>query len=78
MLLLALKECKPSVSRAQYQTYLDMKKKFDAEQGQNLNLNDLTDDGPVASGVAPSAGGAAARPVFNDEQDDEDLDNIYG
>eukprot|EP00475_Leptophrys_vorax_P017123 TRINITY_DN2366_c0_g1_i1.p1 TRINITY_DN2366_c0_g1~~TRINITY_DN2366_c0_g1_i1.p1 ORF type:complete len:855 (-),score=306.50 TRINITY_DN2366_c0_g1_i1:104-2608(-) len=79
MLMLALREVKPSVTRAQYQTYLDMKKKFDAEQGQNLNLNDLQDDAaPVAGGAAAPAAGAAAPRNFADEEDDEDLDNIYG
>jgi transitional endoplasmic reticulum ATPase len=78
MLLLSLKECKPSVSRAQYQTYLDMKKKFDAEQGQNLNLQDLQDDiAPAAGNAAAPAAGAAPR-NFADEEEDEDLDNIYG
>lgn len=75
MLLLALKETKPSVTRAQYQTYLDMKKKFDAEQGQNINI---VDDSPALgseSAVAP-----ASQPArnFADEEDDEDLNNIYG
>jgi len=82
MLMLALREVKPSVSRAQYQTYLDMKKKFDAEQGQNLNLNDLTDDAAPVSGslsAAPAAqGGGAAPRNFADPDEDEDLDNIYG
>jgi transitional endoplasmic reticulum ATPase len=82
MLLLALKEVKPSVTRAQYQTYLDMKKKFDAEQGQNLNLNELQDEAtPAARGQEVGSVGAAqsaGRRFADEEEDDEDLNNIYG
>jgi transitional endoplasmic reticulum ATPase len=78
MLLLALKEVKPSVSRSQYQTYLDMKKKFDAEQGQNINIRDLDGDAPMASTASAVADSSSAPRNFAAEEEDEDLDNIYG
>lgn len=71
MLLSAVKESKPSVTRSQYQSYLDMKKKFDSEAAGDVGFEDYGAENPSNS----------ARDFAidqDDESDDEELDNIYG
>ena len=57
MLLQALRESKKSVSAANYQKYLDMKKTFDEEQAALANLDDDMDAEAETSGAAAASSG---------------------
>jgi len=75
MMLQALKDSKKSVSTAQYQKYLDMKKTFDEDQAVVANFDD---EELEPSGTAPQASSSAAPRNFADAEDDLALDSIYG
>lgn len=78
MMLQALKESKKSVSAAQYQKYLDMKKVFDEEQAALANFDDTDLDSGAGPAAAASGSGAAAPRNFAQDEDDGALDDIYG
>jgi transitional endoplasmic reticulum ATPase len=75
MLMFALKESKPSVTRSQYQQYLDMKKKFDSEKVGDVGFDDLDEQAAPSGGAS---GNASARNFADEADEDEELDNIYG
>jgi len=67
MLLAALKDSHPSVTRSQYQQYLDMKKKFESESGGDIGFDDLGGEEKARDFGA----------VDQEESEDDELDNIY-